>query len=144
MRSGVLRIIVLGTLIVAGATAYRMSLAQPPLPPILRKATAGGGWWGACPPVSKPEETMMSLRPLALSPELNKRLAAQFPPGTEQNVIVIALAHEGFATDKVCPNDRSIHIAWFNSKAITASIFWKVDEVGTIVWTKGFIAYNGL
>ena len=139
-----LRIIVLVVLIVAGATAYRMSFSQPPLPPILRKATAGGGWWGACPPVSKAEQTMMAHRPLAVSPELDRRLAVQFPPGSDQNGLVIALTQEGFATDKVCPNDRSIHIAWFNAKAVTASIFWKVDEVGTIVWTKGFIAYDGL
>jgi hypothetical protein len=144
MRSGVLRIIVLGALIVAGATAFRMSLAQAPLPPILRKATAGGGWWGACPPVSKAEETIMAHRPLALSPELDKRLAVQFPPGSEQNVLVIALAQEGFVIDRVCPNDRSIHIAWFNPKAVTASISWKIDEAGAIVWTKGFVAYDGL
>ena len=86
----------------------------------------------------------MAHRPLAVSPELGRRLAVQFPPGSDQNGLVMALAQEGFVTDKVCPNDRSIHIASFTSKAVTASIYWKIDEAGTIVWTKGFVAYDGL
>jgi len=126
---------------------------EPPLPPLLVNVTAGGGWWGACPPKTKTEEDMIRSwkGQLALSPELNERLTKEFPPGTDESQLIGLLTKQGFEMQPSCSNDQSIHRASFTQHGgsgfayrMLADIFWKVDERNAIVWTKGFVMNNGL
>ena len=80
---------VIGGVIVFGALVARVPGPKPPTPPLLKDVSAGGGWWGACPPAT-PEEASMQAGGLALSPELNKRLARLFPVGSlEGNLLLL-------------------------------------------------------
>ena len=124
---------------------------KPPLPTLLRNVSAGGGWWGACPPETPAETQERRGHPVAVSPELNRRLAKLFPPGSSENVLVDTLRAQGFELMPSCKGDHSIRVAAFNQHGggallmpITANIFWKVDEAGNIVWTAGFVSYLGL
>jgi hypothetical protein len=124
---------------------------KPSLPPLLRDATAGGGWWGACPPETPEEVQRQAGRPLALSPELDRRLAELFPAGSSEDKLVDTLRTQGFELMPSCKNEHSIRIAAFIQRGggllsypITANVYWKVDETGNIVWTKGFVRYTGL
>lgn len=118
--------------------------AQAPneLPTLLRNVTARGGYWGACPPTSGG---------LATSPELDARLNTNFPPGSDVQKLESTLVKEGFHIDGVCHTDGSIHIAGFYRKGVgllpydvSAQVYWKVDQAGHVVWTKGFVMYIGL
>ncbi|SEK13785.1 hypothetical protein [Paraburkholderia diazotrophica] len=118
--------------------------AQAPneLPTLLRDVTAHGGYWGACPPTSGA---------LAISPELDSRLKNNFPPGSDGQKLEGTLVKEGFHIDGVCNTDGSIHIAGFFRKGVgllrydvSAQVYWKVDQEGRVVWTKGFVMYIGL
>ncbi|MCX4164353.1 MULTISPECIES: hypothetical protein [Paraburkholderia] len=88
---------------------------------------------------------------LGTSPELDARLNAGFPPGTDDLKLKRTLTEQGFRVDGACKTDGSIHIAGFFRKGVgllsydvSAQIYWKVDQVGHIVWTKGFVMYIGL
>jgi hypothetical protein len=118
-------------------------------PPLLRRVTAAGGWVGACPPQNDIEARGQAQLGLALSPELNSRLVQQFPPGSAEDGIVKTLTAQGFKLSASCANDPSIRIATFKGYAggifdIWAAIYWKVDNADAIVWTKGFVAFDGL
>ena len=124
---------------------------KPPLPALLRNVSAGGGWWGACPPETPAEAQEQQGRPVAVSPELNRRLAELFPSGSSERTLVDALRSQGFELMLSCKGDLSIHIAAFVqhgtgllSHPMTAEIYWKTDEADNIVWTKGFVRYVGL
>jgi hypothetical protein len=54
----------------------------PAPPALLQHVTAAGGWFGGCPPRDEQEAIMRAKSGEALSPELNRKLAAQFPPGS--------------------------------------------------------------
>jgi hypothetical protein len=125
--------------------------SKPSLPPLLRNVTAGGGWWGACPPETPEYSQERAGRPLAVSPELDLRLAEQFPAGSSERRLVDALRTQGFELMAPCKNEQSIRVAAFVqhgggllSYPITANVYWKVDQSGNIVWTKGFVRYTGL
>jgi hypothetical protein len=124
---------------------------KPPLPALLRNVTAGGGWWGACPPDTEQEAREQLGHTLALSPELNQRLVQSFPSGSSEKRLSDALSAQGFELLPSCKNDSSIRVAAFNQHGgglflppIVANVFWKVDEAGNIVWTKGFVRYVAL
>jgi hypothetical protein len=118
-------------------------------PPLLRHVTAGGGWTGACPPEGASEAQLRASLPLAISPELNQRLAQSFPPGTPEERLVKSLTEQGFKLLPSCRNNPSIRVAVFNGYAggifnTWASVYWKVDGASAIVWTKGFVQFDGL
>jgi len=142
---------VLGAAVVLGAIVAGWPGPKPSLPPLLRNVSAGGGWWGACPPETQDEARERQGRPLATSPELDRRLAQSFPPGSSERKLVDTLRNQGFELLPSCRSDHSIHVAAFDQHGggilfnpITANIFWQVDEADNIVWTKGFVRYVGL
>ena len=123
---------------------------DPPTPPILERATAGGGWDSAgCPP--QPFEVSMARSGKAASTEVESRLAHQFPPGTPEHALGASLAKQGFRPEKACDNDPSIHRATFSQRGggfwgpypAFAWVAWKVDANGQIVWTKANVAFTG-
>lgn len=140
-----------GGVIVLGAVAAGWPGPKPPLPSLLQNVSAGGGWWGACPPQTEEEARLREGRPIAISPELNERLARQFPAGTMESVLTDALSSQSFSLLLPCKGDNSIRVAGFQqqgggllSPPITAEVYWKVDQSGAIVWTKGFVRYTDL
>jgi hypothetical protein len=122
---------------------------HPPAPPLLQHVTAAGGWFGACPPRNEQEATERAKSGEALSPELNQRLARQFPPGSPEEVLVRSLAAQGFKPLEPCRDDGTIRRAHFSGPthgalfAINAVVYWKTRN-DTLVWTKGFVSFNGL
>jgi len=121
------------------------------LPSLLRGVSAGGGYFSACPPTNKTEAMMLETSNIAISPELNKRLQEQFPPGSADSRLVETLKNQGFSLGEPCTADPTIQHASFFQKGsgflpydINADIYWKRDLDGRIVWTKGLVAYTGL
>jgi hypothetical protein len=133
------------TLIFVGAisVAVLSGCGSERIPAILRGVSAGGGYWGACP--RRPENQSS---PLAVSPELNSRLASKFPPGTAASALVSTLTAEGFKPAGSCETDSSIRILAFNDKDatpnVTAQVYWQADSKDQITWTQGFVAYTFL
>ena len=94
---------------------------------------------------------MMAGRKLAVSPELSDRLGRQFPPGSRASALQEALSTDGFEAPMACEADPTIMTSAFFQKGsgwlphdVNASVYWKVAGDGKIVWTKGFIFYQGL
>lgn len=94
---------------------------------------------------------MMAGQKLAVSPELSDRLGRQFPPDTAALTLTQELSREGFRAPTACEADPSIMVAEFIQKGsgllpydLDASVYWKVSGDGKIVWTKGFVFYQGL
>jgi hypothetical protein len=121
----------------------------PPAPPLLAHVTAAGGWFGGCPPRNEQEAVSRAKSGEALSPELNQRLALQFPVGSPVGPLVKSLAAQGFKPLEACKNDPTIRRAVFSGPTrgvvfeIFAVVFWKTEN-DTLVWTKGFVAFDGL
>ncbi len=120
---------------------------DPPTPPLLRGASAAGGSIGACSAESEWEAN----EPLALSPELNKRLADEFPAGQSEELLTQTLIKQRFELRPACLKDRSIRSAEFIQRSgslfhwpIHAWVYWKIDEAWKLVWTKGFVMYYSL
>lgn len=114
------------------------------LPPLLQDVSAAGGWYGGCP-----RDTEEAAQPLALSPELNSRLRKLFPPGSSSNRLQALLLSQGFTIGAACAADTSIKTASFLQKKyflyqLQADVFWKVDRQKRVVWTEGFVYYDGL
>ena len=138
--------------LLAGGCGTGESEANPPIPSLLQGVTAGGGWGSACPPRDEQERKMIEVsRGLALSPELDKRLKERFPPGTQAGSLEKELSNEGFRTAGVCETDRTISRATFfrNGRGLlpystSATVYWKVDEKNSILWTAGMVTYSGL
>lgn len=136
---------VTGVLLLAG------EVLTPPTPPLLKDASAEGGWWsGGCP--AHPAEAFTKDWHEARSSDVETRLARQFPPGTPEQVLIVALRRQGFELTAPCDNDPQIHHADFRQRGgsilgpfpVYANIAWKTDDLGHIVWTKAFISYTGL
>ncbi|MFY9260561.1 MAG: hypothetical protein WAO71_08650 [Gallionella sp.] len=123
-----------------------------PLPPLLKKATAGSGWSSACPPKNEKERQMIeSSGKLAVSPQVEQRLRDEFPSGSNDELLIAALLAQNFKLGKPCDTDPTIQRASFFQKgtgllpySTIATVYWKVDEQRRIVWTKGFVSYSGL
>jgi hypothetical protein len=121
----------------------------PPPPALLEHVTAAGGWFGGCPPRNQQEAGMRAKSGEALSPELNRKLAEQFPPGSPAEPLVQTLAKQGFTPGPSCENDSKIHSAAFHGPTrgaifdTYAVIYWKTENEA-LVWTKGFVAFDGL
>jgi hypothetical protein len=124
--------LLVGLATVATAVGLFLWWVEPPAPPpLLQRVSAAGGWWGACPPEVYEKR-------LALSPELNQRLAEQFPPGTTEEDLLRGLATQGFLGIEHCRGDDTIRWTMFENHAMRAAVYWKAHE-GKIVWTKGFV-----
>lgn len=118
-----------------------------PTPPLLRgPIPASSGWDNGCPRadgVDRPSRSGSEG-----SPELNRRLNAQFPAGSSASALASTLAAQGFTRIEPCANDATIHSATFvggRSWVETWSqVAWQQDAEGRIVWVKGSVAYTGL
>jgi len=114
------------------------------LPPLLQGATAAGGYYGGCPlPAGDASDT------LALSPKLNRHLQQEFPLGSPANLLKRELAREGFIAGGACSDDASIQTASYEQQHYVfyetqADIFWKTDRNNRIVWTEGFVFFDGM
>jgi hypothetical protein len=82
----------------------------------------------------------------AISPEFNARLARTFPPGSSEQSLIDTLKKEGFGPPGKCDSDHSIKWSEFrlNGNEVVAQDYWKTESNGTLVWTKGFVAYTFL
>jgi hypothetical protein len=90
-------------------------------------------------------------RKLARSPLFNSRLVRDFPPGSSEGVLISSMTAQGFVPSGKCRSDASIHIASFHANgrgflgyATDAQVYWRADQNGRVIWTKGFVAYTGL
>ena len=106
---------------------------------------------GGKPPETPEEPHVREGEPLALSPELDQRLAQAFPPRSNEKQLLKTLGEQGFKFLPPCRGDNSIREAEFNQHGggviwfpLTANVFRKVDEADNVVWTKGFVRYMGL
>jgi hypothetical protein len=146
------RVFVLSVVVLSGCAAACSSTNQKSVPPILRNATAHGGWWGACPPSSATEvESRRMMRDLAVSPEFNSRLENAFPQGSPEEALIDSLTGQGFVLSGQCKADSTIRFLSFHAEgsgflpyATNAQVYWQADANGRIVWTKGFVRYTGL
>lgn len=114
------------------------------VPPLLRSVTAAGGWYGGCP-----RNAQDPAGPLALSPELDSRLRKLFPPGSSSNQLKSLLIKDGFVLGSPCAADPSISTASYEQKKyileqLQANVYWKADSQNRIVWTEGFVDFDGL
>lgn len=120
----------------------------PSTPPLLQGAKefrAGDQWIGQCP-----EHAARGLGPpVTGSEEIDARLKAQFPPGSEAARLAEALRGQGFVLEGPCLGDRSILQAWFRQSGggwfgpypAVASVNFKVDPEGRVVWAYGRIGF---
>jgi hypothetical protein len=122
------------------------AMFAPPAPALLQHVSGASGWFGGCP-AGINEPARMSGE--ALSPELNQKLAAQFPAGSRADSLVRTLEAQGFKLTGTCQTDSTIHRAGFGGPTrgsifeTRAEIYWRT-EGDTIVWTKGFVMFVGL
>ena len=112
------------------------------LPRLLRDLPATGGWIDACPSPFKVA--------VADAPEFNRRLLHEFPVGSSESHLIAALDRLGFKIFGHCKDDPSIHSAVFDQTGFALRIFplhakvqWKTDAEKNVLWTKGFISYDG-
>jgi hypothetical protein len=120
-----------------------INACAPNLPPLIQGATAARGYLGVCP------EDIALLGEPALSPELNARLNAQFPAGSQESALVAELVKQGFVLDedRECKGDRAIRSAIFKRDGFYttyAYVYWKADVHHRVRWTKGIVAFDGL
>jgi hypothetical protein len=146
-----LGLLLVGVVLVVAAVFVGWRQPEPPLPALLKNVSATGGQWGACPSKAEDGARSPEERPLALSPELNQSLTQAFPVGSSEKRLAETLRQQGFELLPACSSDTSVHAAAFTqhgggllSYPLTANVFWKVDESGNVVWTKGFVRYTGL
>jgi hypothetical protein len=121
---------------------------KPATPLLLVDATAGDQL--ICPPRNA-DEAILARPPQAGSPQVESRLAHQFPAGAEETRLVATLRAQGFTLVQECDNDPVIHGARFSQDGggfwgpypVNADVAWKVDGAGKIMWTKANVAYTG-
>lgn len=124
---------------------------KPETPPLLIGAHAtGGSSNGWCPP---DDEDFPGSQPETGSPEIERRLAKGFPPGSSEAALVQYLHGQGFKRMAPCANDPSIRRAnffqhsgggLFGPYPAFAVVGWKVDADGRVVWTRAEISFTGL
>src|SRR5580704_2214489 len=128
----------LATAAISGGIVTGCAGPNPATPALLADVSAGGGLWGACPPRSSEEARVQEGRPVATSPELQKRLQASFPAGTAETKLADALQSQGFKLLSSCSGDPSIRIARFTQQGggvtafpMIAEVYWQVDHANT-------------
>ena len=156
MRRSFVAVVILGVgvaalCVVVGVVVRGLPL-EPPTPPILHKASAGGGWSSACPPENDTEARFRDKTgKLAISPEFDARLMRDFPAGTTEATLIEALTSQGFIVLGPCRSEPAIRMASFRQHGgglyvypMMATAYWKVDEVNVVEWTRGFVSFHGL
>ena len=83
---------------------------------------------------------------------MEQRLDREFPPGTAEEKLLTSLREQGFQVMAPCDGDTTIYCAVFAQKGggglwgpypIFATIAWKIDSLGRIVWSKANVSYTG-
>jgi len=129
--------------VVVALQLFAMTGCFSQTPPLLENVTAGtGGLEVICPSDGKDKD---SSRPASGSPELNQRLAADFPVGSDEGKLVKALTAQKFKIGTytgaaVCADDKAVRMARFVG-SMEASIYWKADAQHRVLWTKGFVHF---
>lgn len=85
------------------------------------------------------------------SPEIVARLRHDFPAGSSAANLISSLRKQGFTLHR-CASDRTMGYALFSQQGgsailsypASASIYWKADAQGRLIWTTGDIGYRGL
>ena len=108
---GALVALVVLTPVVLLAWLMIVPMFYPPAPPLLEHVSGASGWFGGCPPGNEKDAVERARMGEALSPELNRKLAAQFPPGSSADSLVRTLTTQGFKLTGACQNDSTIHRA---------------------------------
>lgn len=138
-----------GWAVSAGALLYgyrenrkQFEPAMPPLPSILRGATAGSGTRMSC--------DKLNVDKVAYSPEIMVRLRERFPPGSPAIGLEAYLKSEGFIVTSPCVTQDLIRMAQFNqvrgggmSYPASATIWWKMNGT-SLSWVTANIVYIGL
>ena len=122
----------------------------PPTPPLLENAsTTAGKWQGMGCPRRRGDPSPEAM-PDSRSPEVENRLARQFPPGTSEARLKAALVSQHFDLIDACEADASIRRATFSQtggryygqSAIWAFVAWKTNADGKILWTKADVDHT--
>jgi hypothetical protein len=71
-------------------------------------------------------------------------LAARHPAGSSAAALAKDLQRQGFKLLEACGSDASVHWATHRSGWRFANIYWKVDPGGNLLWTRGYVAWDGL
>jgi hypothetical protein len=109
----------------------------PPLPPLLQGSLSGGGIHDACEHGGVDPSVV---------PELHKRLAEQFPPGTPTERLVRTLSEQGYHEVAPCARDPSIRrVAFCGNRGMFGGpgvhVWFKSDAADRIVWAGGYAFY---
>ena len=120
---------------------------SPPTPTLLLNARSTGGWWDGGCPAGETDQTLTEGR----SPQIEDSLRREFPPGSSQQALTRSLVTEGFKLDRPCDSDPSVLRATFQQSGgglrgpypAYATVAWKADRAGRLIWTKGNIEFTG-
>jgi hypothetical protein len=129
-------VVVLG---ICGAAAHQVNGRWPrssALPPLLIGANAGFGRWNGCGGSGD-----------GVSPELDKRIRDEFPPGSSEADLVATLKDQRFGPPTPCQGNTSVRHSHFvqpKDAPIDANVYWRVDDANKIVWTHGFVFFVSL
>jgi len=141
-------------LVIAGfkVAAIITSVPEPPLPALLTGIGSSSGSTNGCSADIREQNDKL---PLAWSPELNRRLGQDFPPGTDVTIFERKLQQLGFKNLGACSNDPTIRSAFFRQHGgfalrpgglpMGATIWWKLDPgEQRLVWARGMVAFDVL
>jgi hypothetical protein len=136
----------------AGILASVSACGEPlgPLPPLAAGARTTGGSSDVCGDSGAQHSAAPAMA--SHSPEIDQRLARDFPRGSASARLRGSLAAQGFQLYGSCSLDRSIHRAAFSQRGgngITAmpafvTVHWKEDKGARIVWATGDISSTGM
>jgi hypothetical protein len=137
-------------LVVVGLLAAGCS-PSPQLPPLLQDASTTGGSNFLCHPADTRGGQGTTPGTVSHSPQIVARLHRDFPVGSPSDKLVSTLRQQGFTLHR-CEVDNAIGYALFSQKEgfaimsypASASIYWKADTQGRLIWTTGDIGYRGL
>ena len=121
--------------LVASVTPALASCAEPPL---LQGVSSDALW---LPPCERPGfEPGIDFPP----GQLDDRLAARHPAGSSASALAKDLRRQGFRLHTSCGTEASVRWAVHRSGWRFANVYWKVDPAGNLVWTRGYVAWDGL
>lgn len=116
-----------------------------PLPPLLCRAVDADplpSWAG--------EEAFRRQWQSCGPPEFHTGLQREFPPGSEERLLVEALRQQGFRGFHALGRDLGIRSARFSQKGgslrylpLIADVDWKSED-GVLLWVEGRVGYIGL
>jgi len=86
-----------------------------------------------------------------VSPQISARVAEHFPAGSSSSELASWLATQEFHAPKnlPCPGEESVHAMHYGEKSrrlttVDATVYWRTDSAGKVVWTKATIWFTGL